>query len=416
MNLPFPNDRNNSYNNRKIWKDYKIDTPTFELTPVEKPDMSPFLIHMTGKKEIISILKGDETSEKINQGILKVHSPTYTTDSYDQKMVCFTESPIFSLDFFRYRKFERWENDERYGIGFDKFAMISRNVRPVSYIQHDITKTIINIYKKIQKQEAIFENIENDNLKKQIMSVFEYLYKYNYPLLEKHRAQGFMWEREWRFSNDGDFEFSYEDIKIICCPREEKSEIIEILGDFKNEIEFVESWREYSLVTKFLRERDDIQVSQEGTGNLQIAQEINLIKEKIRKIKLEKSTLELFNQNLEGLIKEREKTEQAIDQANTELKILEDTLSELEPEESNQKLVKNKRYIPPATMVLNSKLIEEAGNEAMETCTNCNQLVSKNNLSFGVCSKCRNKLTQDFYSEIPDYDIDDSQELWATGD
>ncbi|WLT39591.1 hypothetical protein NON20_08990 [Synechocystis sp. B12] len=294
--------------------------------------------------------------------------------------------------------------------------MIQRNVRPVNYIEDNITTMINSIYKKIQNQETGFGKLEDNNLEKQIISVFEYLYKFNFPLCETLEEQGFMWEREWRFSDDSDFEFSYEDIKVICCPKEEKSEIIEILGDFKNKIEFVESWHEYSIVTKFLRERDNIQSSQEGKGNLQIIQEINIIKQKISKTKLEKSTLELFNQNLEGLIKEREKTEQAIDQANAELKILEDTLSELEPEESNQKLVKKKRFIPSATMVLNSKLIEEVGNEVMETCTNCNQLVPKKSLYLETCSKCRNKLTQDFYSEIPDYDIDDSQELWATGD
>ncbi len=31
------------------WREYQIATPTFRLSPLEKPDMSPYLVHMTGK-------------------------------------------------------------------------------------------------------------------------------------------------------------------------------------------------------------------------------------------------------------------------------------------------------------------------------------------------------------------------------
>ena len=41
------------------WHDCKITTPTFSLTPVEKPDASPFLIHMTGRDSLVNILKGE---------------------------------------------------------------------------------------------------------------------------------------------------------------------------------------------------------------------------------------------------------------------------------------------------------------------------------------------------------------------
>jgi len=51
------------------WKEYQIDTPTFELSSIEKPDMSPFLIHITGKDEILSILKAEDTPDDFNQEI-----------------------------------------------------------------------------------------------------------------------------------------------------------------------------------------------------------------------------------------------------------------------------------------------------------------------------------------------------------
>jgi hypothetical protein len=35
------------------WNHYRNTTPTFDLTSVEKPDLSPFLIHMTGKDSLV---------------------------------------------------------------------------------------------------------------------------------------------------------------------------------------------------------------------------------------------------------------------------------------------------------------------------------------------------------------------------
>lgn len=91
------------------WKsNYKISTPTFHLTSIEKPDMSPFLIHMTGKKEIRSILLGEGTDSEISAGTgyLRANNPEYNLrGAFDAKVVCFSNSPTFALDFFRYRKF-----------------------------------------------------------------------------------------------------------------------------------------------------------------------------------------------------------------------------------------------------------------------------------------------------------------------
>ncbi len=84
------------------WKSYEIATPTFQLTPVEKPDMSPFLVHMTGKNQIINILKGENASEELAEGygFLRASVPEHSVRAYTAKVVCFTESPTFALDFF----------------------------------------------------------------------------------------------------------------------------------------------------------------------------------------------------------------------------------------------------------------------------------------------------------------------------
>ncbi len=41
------------------WDHYRNVTPTFNLTPIEKPDSSLFLVHMTGKSSLIQVLKGE---------------------------------------------------------------------------------------------------------------------------------------------------------------------------------------------------------------------------------------------------------------------------------------------------------------------------------------------------------------------
>merc|ERR1739848_108017 len=85
------------------WSEFANTTPTFKLTPVEKPDMSPYLIHLTGKKAIKSILKGEDRPIGQDEGFLKACVPESNQNHYDAKVVCFTDSPTFALDFFRYR-------------------------------------------------------------------------------------------------------------------------------------------------------------------------------------------------------------------------------------------------------------------------------------------------------------------------
>lgn len=267
MTLLPPEDVEN-YHKHKYWKDYEIDTPTFELTPGEKSDMSPFLIHLTGKEQIFSILKGKDQSDKNNfgWGYLQANIPETNTDSrYKAKVVCFTESPIFTLDFFRYRNYKRWKNDHRYGIGFNKKVLVDRGVRPVIYADEEFINYIIKSWNKLigetsENQSKISKKstyrASNNKPKTRTLELIDILnkiYPLLFPLLEYKDKQGFMWEREWRYPNEQGLEFSHEDIKIICCPKEEEIEIKKIIGEpIANKIEFIQTWDEYDKITDYI--------------------------------------------------------------------------------------------------------------------------------------------------------------------
>lgn len=138
------------------WKQYRNETPTFQITPVEKPDLSPFLIHMTGKNSLVNILKGENKPEDVvlpeRNGYLKAVKPSFDGQAayYNSEVVCFTESPIFALDFFRYRSFRRWSDDQQYGIGFSKSDLIRhRKVRPVLYLDTESNSQLLNFCNQI---------------------------------------------------------------------------------------------------------------------------------------------------------------------------------------------------------------------------------------------------------------------------
>jgi hypothetical protein len=247
-------------NSGVYWKDYKIDTPTFQLSSVEKPDLSPFLIHMTGKNQLLSILNGENSPEDIevpeNYGYLKSVIPTFDTSEayYNSSVVCFTESPIFALDFFRYRSFRRWQSDQQYGIGFSKIALIrNRNVRPVIYLDTNTNTELLSFCNNIQNENFTVTN-ENAEIV-DIKPLFDKIKPLLFPMLEENRSQGFMWEREWRCPSENGMNFPLSAVKVICCPANERDEIIELLGEHAESIEVVESWKEYDDVTTYLKRR-----------------------------------------------------------------------------------------------------------------------------------------------------------------
>lgn len=248
MTLPSPQQGN------VRWTDYRIDTPTFHLTPIEKPDMSPFLFHMTGRKEIRSILTGEGAEIEQGHGFLRACVPESNQQEggYDSRVVCLTESPTFALDFFRYRSFRRWRDDQRYGIGFDKSELINLGARPCVYADEQLKNDIIVLKKHIETNE-----VQDDAIKTRLNSLLNSIYPLTTPILEASSFQGFMWEREWRYFNDATdgFVFPHGAIRLICCPQSEESDIREILGGVADSVRFVRTWTEYDEVTAYMRQR-----------------------------------------------------------------------------------------------------------------------------------------------------------------
>lgn len=235
------------------WKDYEITTPTFDLTPVEKPDMSPFLVHITGKQAIASILRGDGAPDPVpsEHGFIRASVPDFAQSQYTPPVVCFTESPTFALDFFRYRSFRRWQEDQRFGIGFKKSSLVKQGVRPVVYVDENTNKNFVFLYKQIIEDKVI--PIDNPDVQSRISEILANLYPLLFPLFENLPQQGFMWEREWRYSKAKGFIFPYSSIAVICCPDDERDTIKQILGNNATQIQFVNTWREYNDVTAFLK-------------------------------------------------------------------------------------------------------------------------------------------------------------------
>lgn len=242
------------YSGDVTWTEYRIDTPTFRLSPVEKPDMSPFLFHMTGRQEIKSILSPDLDDLPENSGFLRSAVPEAQAEdrNYEAEVVCLTESPTFCLDFFRYRSFRRWRGDQLFGVGLDKSDLARLGARPCIYADDQLKNDLIVIKHRLEEIE-----LQDDTLRERLPSLIDRAYPLIMPLLENRAHQGFMWEREWRYQNedDGGLIFPFSAIRVICCPEDEEAEIRQVLGEHSNQITFIRSWREYNEVTNYLKNR-----------------------------------------------------------------------------------------------------------------------------------------------------------------
>lgn len=130
-------------------------TPTFRLTSIEKPDMSPYLFHMTTRQRLKSILEDEDTGEC--EGRLVAQIPRHCKKkAYKIPMVCFTETPPFGLDFFRYR----WSDNKnrrnlKYGIGFDKEAIVRKGVRPTFYVDRMLQHKIFSLIDELEKCDLV---------------------------------------------------------------------------------------------------------------------------------------------------------------------------------------------------------------------------------------------------------------------
>jgi hypothetical protein len=300
MSLPPPT-RSGVY-----WKDYEIATPTFQLTPIEKPDMSPFLIHMTGPNQLVNILKGQGSDPQVplGHGYLQANVPSHSQKSYDAKVVCFTESPTFALDFFRYRKFDRWRNDMRFGIGFDKSALISDGARPVAYFSDDITAKIISLYHTLKQQGA--EILGDTSVSSSVFQLINEIYPLIFPLLETNSAQGFMWEREWRIPYPTGFSFSYSDIRVICCPDNEEPQLRSELGGNESHITFVRTWKEYDDITDYLQRQQSIwrMSSQNSNNQLSRNAKIRQMKTQVQQYNIAINSLDAYKEFMDRIYSE----------------------------------------------------------------------------------------------------------------
>jgi hypothetical protein len=353
------------------WNDYKIDTPTFQLTPIEKPDMSLFLFHMTGKNNIKKILQ----SEQEGYGYLRANIPEAVKDlpnksipNYKARVVCFTESPTFALDFFRYRSYRRWKEDQRFGIGFDKEKLVvNHGIRPVLYLDKDLLQSVISLYNIFSKESNQFELENQETISKIVLSI-KTIYPLLFPLMEDHEKQGFMWEREWRCTNPEGFYFSFDDIKVICCPEDEEQDIRDCLGDSVDKIEFVRAWDEYNDVTDYLsRQKFLLQQKQQkiegAVDNQNPLEEYEDIKEIIKQYK---GTLYTLEQS-QTLLKKLQKWQQEINEKKSEVE------QEIIAQERRLEEIEKKRFgtsIQRLKFLIDEKLVQSA---ALGICKKCIQ-------------------------------------------
>lgn len=328
--MPLPPPGGNVY-----WKDYEIDTPTFQLTPVEKPDMSPFLVHMTGRGAILSILSGENIPESVQEvpyghGYLKACVPQYDQGHFDVPVVCFSESPTFALDFFRYRSFQRWRADQRYGIGFDKTRMVAAGVRPVVYVEDAVRQGIRFLFRYAEKNQGHVSDVSEVN--DCVNTLVSKLHPLLFPLLEDHWRQGFMWEREWRYFDPNGFVFDHQEIRVICCPDGEETSIRQILGTAADNIDFIRAWREYDDVTNYLRRQQPVWQAQ--SRNVDMAQtpdeEAPRLLDLIQQYKVAQNSLRSYeefvthlNSEMERIVKEKESLDQKIDELEKRLEEVE---------------------------------------------------------------------------------------------
>lgn len=303
-----------------IWYEYRVTKKALNLSPVEKPDMSPFLIHMTGKDQILQILSSSEFDD---HGLINAEIPSQSRSQwYKKKIVCFTESVLHSIDSFRYIARNRFESNLFYGIGFSKEKLaLDESVRPALYIDN----STIGALKKLEDtlpeslEEYSSENIKLKKLLDKLMPLIT-------PVFQDEYRQGFTWEREWRYYNKDDkgFEFSYEDIEIICCPENEKARIQEKLGDNASRIQFVNTWGEYNEVIEFLKSREFNY--EYGSGRT----EVDKLRSKKVEVTRTKNQLDAYQAYAESLAKRIDELKRVSAEYQKEISKIDQQLEQLE--------------------------------------------------------------------------------------
>lgn len=309
------------------WIDYKISTPTFALTPVEKPDMSPYLVHMTGKEQIAAILRGDNAPPGLEAGcgFLQAGIPSQSLGNFYAEVVCFTESPTFAIDFFRYRSYARWRANLLYGVGFSKTHLVAEGVMPAIYLSQTDTAQLVGIYDNILAQDVAFAA---GSLGQRLQTFFERVYRLSTPLLENQSDQGYSWEREWRYPLPPGLAFDLADVRVICCPEEEQAEIEGILGAHAANVRFVRTWTEFSDVTDFLeRQQKEWEMP---ADNLKKATQIKALESLIRGKTIALHSVEAYLHKLEQAASELEKATAIENQLKEQIAALEAQIAKLQ--------------------------------------------------------------------------------------
>lgn len=209
----------------------------FEIDPVTKPDMSNYLIHMTDEKSFHSILQSGADN---SSGLIKALKPKGANKgSFGHQIACFTETPIHAIGAFLEISKRRSNEKMVFGIGFKKALMVELGVRPTLYL--DGTK-LANFF-ELKKIKSL------DNKAQHFLDSLSPLI---HPLGENTERQGFTWEREWRYADIPGFHFSYEEIEVICCPKESLELIKLELGEYAKGIKFVDTSSKYQEITQFI--------------------------------------------------------------------------------------------------------------------------------------------------------------------
>ena len=305
--------------NKNIWDDYKITKKSLQLSPIEKPDMSPFLVHMTGKNQILDILKSSEWDER---GLIKASVPSQAkSEKYNREVVCFTESVLHSIDSFRYIAINRFKANLLYGIGFSKEKLaLNEKVRPALYIDNNTVGRLLSLDQFYLDK---IDNLSKEDLK--VKRVIDELIPFTTPVFQDDWRQGYTWEREWRYFDPKTigFEFSYEDIEIICCPVSERSAIEEQLEEYSKKIQFVSTWGEYNEVVEFMKSRQHNFSS--GLNANSKKEWLSLRKQDVNRAK---NQLEAYREYAESLANQISTLEEHISNYEKELEVIDIALKE----------------------------------------------------------------------------------------
>lgn len=196
--------------------------PTIEELLHRRADLSTFLVHLTrdqddgasARDNFLSILRSRRIEARNALGMAKDGTATI-----DQRVVCFTETPLEHTWMMCKDIERRLYSFDRYGFVFPKRWARSRGVNPVWYLDispgHRWLTNPINAL--IDKADAGADVAE-------IYEITPFLEQMG-PINGGCNYKEFWWEREWR--HRGDFRFVPDDLVAAFAPEEDH----ETLGD-----------------------------------------------------------------------------------------------------------------------------------------------------------------------------------------